>query len=372
MTGCAIVTDMGLVRDVLIAVDCNTRGFARAGYESLTMAGSPFQAALTLLLTLYVAITGYRLFFATGGISLSDGPGIVLKIGAILTLVTNWSVFQTLVFDMAAHAPVDIARAVTLPLRDGNALAADPLAGLQFAYDQLSAAAAAFAKAPKIAPGGESAAQTLAMASNILFVASAGLIAVLTVAIGVLTAIGPLFVALFLFAQTRGFFAGWIRALAAAAFGLFGAWTLIVLTLHALAPWLSALSERNETGLPDAQIGITTSVIVFIFAASQAGILLAGFMIARGFRLNFGRSSGPHPARDAAHAPPPVTLVSRPARLAEQLQLREEAYPYLSRTGAVAGGAGLRRLEIPLAAARPLGDFARRPAVTRHDRRREE
>ena len=135
---CAPVTDMGLVRDVLTAVDCNTRGFARLGYDSLTLTGSPFQTALTLLLTVYVAVTGYRLFFATGGVHLSDGPGIILKIGAILTLVTSWSVFQTLVFDMASRAPVEIARAITVPLRTGGALAADPLAGLQAAYDQLS------------------------------------------------------------------------------------------------------------------------------------------------------------------------------------------------------------------------------------------
>ena len=362
MSGCALVTELGLVRDVLTAVDCNTRGFAQGAYASLTLAGSPFQTALTLLLTVYVVVLGYRLFFARGGVTLSDGPGIVLKIGVLLTLLTSWSVFQTLVFDMASRAPVEIARAITLPLRAGDGFAADPIAGLQAGYDQLSAAATAFAKP---ATANATAARTLALASNILFVASAGLVAVLTVAIGVLTAIGPIFIALFLFPQTRGFFTGWVRALSAAAFGLLSAWTLTVLTLHALGPWLLALSERN-----DAETGITASVIVFIFAASQAGLLLAGFAIARGFRLNLERNSPPPKTPEIGTNPLPVQPISRSARLAEQLQPREEVFSF-NRTATLAT-TRTRRSETPMTTPRHLGDLYRRPVMASPVRGRQE
>ncbi len=74
MSGCATITDLGVVRDVLTAVDCNTRGFARLGYESLTASGSPFQTALTVALTIYVAVIGYRLLFGAGA-RMSDGAG---------------------------------------------------------------------------------------------------------------------------------------------------------------------------------------------------------------------------------------------------------------------------------------------------------
>ncbi len=158
------------------------------------------------------------------------------------------------------------------------------------AYDQLSSAAYAFAHPPKTIPetaqqGYATASQALSLAANGLFIASAGLIAVITVAIGLLTAIGPLFIALFLFFETRGFFVGWVRALAASAFGLLSTWTLSILMLHTIAPWLDALSDPGANGLPDAQTGVTTAVIVLVFAASQFGALLAGIVIARGFRL---------------------------------------------------------------------------------------
>ncbi len=136
MSGCSTVTDLGVVRDVLTTVDCNTRDFARLGYESLAAANSPFQAALTVALTIYVAVIGYRLLFGEGA-RLSTGPCIALKIGAVLALVTSWSLFQTLVFDLAERAPVEIAAVISAPMR-GHSLAADPVAGLQASYDQLS------------------------------------------------------------------------------------------------------------------------------------------------------------------------------------------------------------------------------------------
>ena len=61
---------------------------------------------------------------------------------AILAMLTNWSVFQTLVFNTAARAPVEIAGVISAPLRTGDSLAANPIAGLQFAYDKLSSIAA--------------------------------------------------------------------------------------------------------------------------------------------------------------------------------------------------------------------------------------
>src|ERR1051326_5816157 len=243
MSVCATASDMGAIRAVLATVDCNTRAFARLGYASLTSAHSPFQLALTALLTIYIMVLGYRLMFG-GDLRLSDSPGIALKIGAILALVTNWSVFQTLVFDVASRAPVEIAAVVAAPMQNRSELAQNPIDGLQSAYDQLISTANAFAKSTTAAgqPSMQStltaaapdpnadrtadAGEMLQTAANVIFIASTGLIAMATLAIGVLTAIGPLFVALFLFLETRGLFAGWLRAMGAAAFALLSTWTL--------------------------------------------------------------------------------------------------------------------------------------------------
>jgi type IV secretion system protein VirB6 len=375
MSGCATVTDLGVVRDVLTAVDCNTKSFARLGYESLTASGSPFQTALTILLTIYVAVIGYRLLFGNGA-RLSDGPGIALKIGAVLALVSSWSLFQTLVFDMAERAPMEIAALISAPMR-GPALAADPVGGLQAAYDQLSATATAFAHPPKSIPDSAqasyaAASQALTLSANALFIASAGLIAVITIAIGLLTATGPLFIALFLFFETRGFFVGWVRALGACAFGLLSAWSLTVLMLHAVQPWLDALSDVGANGLADAHTGITAAIIVLVFCASQFGLLLAGIVIARGFRLPTARRTATSQAAAPQAASMPLDMISRPARLAEQLGRHDTSSVTADRAAATAANLVHAGRSTSVAAAAPsgrIGDLYRRPAVSREARR---
>ena len=370
MNACSQVTELGVMRDVLWAVECNTRQFARLGYESLTATGSSFQTALTLLLTLYVALIGYRLLFARGGTQLSDAPAIALKIGAVLALVASWSLFQTLVFDLAERAPSEIAATISAPLRGDDSLTADPLVGLQIVYDRLTETAAKFAKpnrqlSDSVQAGLATASRALSFSASALFISTIGQISVITVMIGILTATGPLFIALFLLLETRGFFVGWVRALAACAFGLLSAWVLTVLMLSVLHPWLKELANP----LLKPQTGLTTSIIVLVFSAAQFGLLVAGIMVARGFRLG-GRSSLPLPAADSAEKPkaPIPELVSRPARLAAQLQQQSDRNAWIGRVPVFAANPSRREAVAAGATTTKLGDLYRRPAVRRPGR----
>ena len=365
---CQIAADAGVIRGVLASVDCNTRDFAQLGYEAVTASPS-FQTALTALLTIYVATIGYRLLFAAGGARLSDAPGMALKIGAILALVTSWSVFQTLVFDVASRAPIEIGALIAASPQATSFLAADPVGGLQVAYDELSNAAIAFGQA-----GGPdataytsreaAAARALSAASGALFMSSAGLISIATVTIGVLTAVGPVFVALFLFLQTRGLFVGWVRALAAAAFASLSAWVLIVLMLAVLEPWLVALAQQRQENILNVSTAVTSASIVFVFAASQMALVAAGAVVMLGFKLNFGRAPAAapqaHSPRTAAEAAAPL---SRPAWLAERLQ-REVAATSWVRSGATASAARAMRTDPSPGPTVRLGDAGRRPVIT--------
>ena len=327
---CNAGLEAGVIRGVLGVVDCQTREFAQAGYQALTTGSSPFQTALTALLTVYVAVVGYRLLFATDGARLSDAPGIALKIGAVLAMVTSWSVFQTLVFDLAAKAPLEMARLVAGPLqaRD-SALTKDPMAGLQLAYDQLANASAVFGKlagptAKAYTSGEAAAAEALATASSTLFVSTAGTISVATIALGVLTAIGPIFVTLFLFRQTRGLFVGWVRAMIAAALTPMAAWIMTVMLLSALEPSLVAMAQQRQDNLLDIQTALTAAAIVFVFAAGQGALMIAGLVIALGFKLDLSPRSRSEAVPGSAQSPASqsaLELSSRNQRLAQSLQV---------------------------------------------------
>ena len=374
MTACQAIAGAGAVRSILGAVDCNTQGFAQRGYEALTGAASPFQAALTILLTLYVAAIGYRMLFAPDGARLSDAPRMALKIGAIIALVTSWSLFQTLVFDVAAKAPIEIARLISPPGDDGLGRGADPVGRLQVAYDQLSIEAQRFDKAAGPATAANAgqaaaAARTLAAASGAVLMANAGLIAVGKIAVAVLTAVGPIFVALFLFSQTRGLFVGWARALIAAALISVTAWVLAILMVNVLDPWLAALARQRLDKVLDPETAVTAASIVLVFAAGQVALALSAGTVALGLRLPGARPAAAttNGRLDAASEPLPAELISRPAQLAEQLRRLGAEPARASRTAAALAepsraGRG-PRAEGPDHQAPHIGELYRRPAI---------
>ena len=373
---CTTALDAGVIKGVLSAVDCRTRDFAELGYQSLT--GAPlFQTALTLVLTIYVAVLGYRLLFATEGARLSEAPGVALRVGVVLMLVLSWSSFQTLVFDVAAKAPLEIAGLAAAPLQaQGSHLAANPVDGLQTAYDQLNAGAAAFGKvAPAVAKSftsGEAAAgQALSDAAGALFATTAGLVSVAAIALGVLTAIGPVFVTLFLFRQTRGLFEGWVRAMIAVALAPMGAWILIVLLLTVLEPWLQALAQQRAEGVLDVQGAMTVAAIVFVFCAAQLALVTGACIIAMGFRW---RARAPTPAAAVAApmaqepSPGAIETLSRAQRLAVAVRQMDQASAGLeirrtSQLRQAAAGVGAAPAQGAGPAPRRLSDDYRRPEV---------
>lgn len=375
---CATLVDDGLIRGVLATVDCQTRVYAQGGYEALTTGSPVFQAALTALLTIYVALIGYRMLFAQGSVRLSDAPGIALKVGLILALVTSWSTFQALVFDVADRAPVEIASLVAAPAQDASGgLAASPVDGLEAAYHEFSMTGAAYGKlAGPNAKGYSSpqaaAAEAAAAASGTLFVTSAGVISAATLAIGVLTAIGPIFIVLALIPATRGLFIGWVRALAAAALVPLVAWVLIVLMLSVLEPWVAELTEQRTGQRLDPQTAMSASALVFVFAFGQAALVVGACVMAMSFRLPSRRADngrGVEPARAAPAAAVAVTaLPSRAERLALDLQRDQAQASERSRTAtaaaAAAAAASGRQVSVTVDETRRLGDAYRRPAFT--------
>lgn len=375
---CAAMVDDGVIRGVLATVECQTRVYAQSGYEALTSGSPLFQAALTAILTIYVALIGYRMLFAQGAARLSDAPGIALKIGLVLALVTSWSAFQTLVFDVADRAPAEIAAIVSAPMAEESSLAERPIDGLQAAYDEFSVTAAAYGKlAGPNAKGYSSpqaaAAEATAGASGLLFLSSAGVISAATLAIGVLTAVGPLFIVLALFPVTRGLFVGWVRAMAASAVTPLVAWLLIVLMLSVIEPWVDTLTTQRVAQRLDAQTAMSASALVFVFAAGQAALVIGAWIMALSFKLptlgraQESRAAGAATASAAAQAAT-LAMPSRAERLALDLQRDQAQAAERSRVAAMAAAAGRpaggARINVTVDEARHLGDSYRRNTLT--------
>lgn len=373
---CPTYLDAGFVEGVMATVDCQGRSYAQGGYEALTQGSSLFGVALTALLTLYVALMGWRLLLAPDGARLSEAPGAALRIGAILALVASWSTFQTLVFDLADKAPVQIAAAVSAPWTSGGTqgAASRPLAQIDAAYTELRRTAAAFGRAaPPGAKGWMSAdaasGESLALAANALLVMSVGVIGGAKLAIAVLSAIGPVFIALALLQVTRGVFAGWLRSLAGAALTLLVGWSLIIVLLVVLSPWLSALADQREALALDTRTASSVSALVLVFAVGQGLLILAAWVAALGLRLPPAVAPPVRGVSPATAGPEPAAaaVASRADRLAQALTRDEARFESRSRivvrptsgtSPAASGppGPGLRR---------SIGDSYRRPVAGR-------
>ncbi len=319
--------DLGVIGSVLTAVDCNVRNFSQAGYSALTSQQSFFPTAVTALLTIYVAVLGLRLMFGLGSARLADSPLIALKIGVILALSLNWTAFQTLVFDLATKAPLQVARTISAPTAQTGVLAGDPVRGLQVAYDQLTLAAGAFGRQagpnPQVLRGGEAAAADgLWKASAVLFMSTAGALSIAIIAVGVLLTVGPVFIALALFEATRGLFVGWMRALVSAALAPMVCWMTTTVMLVVLEPWLIRLARSRVEGMLDLDAATATIALVFVFAAAQAAVVGGAAVIGAGFDLSFRtrREDAPaQPSPATVSAGTEMLVLSRVERLAFQL-----------------------------------------------------
>ncbi len=287
-TCAALAEHSGTIRGAMDAVECHSRTYAQAGYEALGGAGSPFQSWLNILLVIYVAALGYRLMMGHDSRSFNLTT-IGLTIGAVVALVGNWTLFQTLVFDLVTKAPLEVAAIITHPATNNSAFAGDPRASIQVVYDQLSLAATDFARAsgpntPIYAGGKSGAAQALWQSSQSLFYATAGVFSLSVITAAVLTAVGPILITLSLFDLTRGLFAGWVRGLLSALLVSLLCWLSAALMLSILEPGLVTLARQRLAGDLQVDTALSISALVMLFSVVQVGVAAIGVMMAMAFK----------------------------------------------------------------------------------------
>ncbi|HET8613335.1 MAG TPA: type IV secretion system protein, partial [Sphingomonas sp.] len=198
--------------------------------------------------------------------------------------------------------------------------------------------------------------------ATLLFLSTVGVLAMAKVATAMLTAIGPIFIALLLFEGTRGLFVGWVRALIAVALVPLLSGATTVVALLTLRPALEALSAAGAS----AEAASRVVAIVQIFAGAQALLLVGCALLAAGFRLP--RLRRERTASASPRAPvmvhPSVASPSRAARLAEWVAQPRNARPLLVETGAtmIAAHHLVRGSAEPIPRALRLGEANRRPA----------
>ncbi len=283
--------EMGLVEGLLGSVECNVLNMAEAGYGAIARPGSSFSVALTIMLTLYIGLLGFRLMIGRAPLRIDDLTMTVLKIGAVLALATSWPTYQQLVFDTLFRGPEQLGAGMLDAVQSPQAmLGGNPLEALQRAYDEMQATANFLSQRSlgQISPfqgGNGFGAFAMNLSSLCLLMTTVGIILAAKIVLGLLLALGPVFVAFLLFDATRGLFEGWLRASLAFALAPMMAILCLVGQLMLLEPHLIRLAEARELGVVDLAPTSAVLLLSLIFAGVAIALSLAVGVIATGFRL---------------------------------------------------------------------------------------
>jgi type IV secretion system protein VirB6 len=304
--------DDPLVQSLLGAVDCNVQSLVHTGYLAIFQPGGAVGGLLTALLTIYVAFLGYRLLLGQSQLRVSDFALSAVKLGVVIALATQWDTYQTVVYNLLFRGPQQLATLIAGAVDPNSTLMhGDVFTGLQTAFDDLSGFGAGYAShaPPSASPllgGAGFGALLMTSSASLLLLSTLGVLLVAKIVLGLLLAVGPLFIALLLFESTRGVFEGWLRASFAFAFAPLAVTVLLGIALTMLEPSLTQMDELQKQHIYTLAPAYSVMILILVFA----GVL--------GFRLPKAlRADGAVIATSSAQsAEPAVMNRSRAARVA--------------------------------------------------------
>ena len=313
---CQARPDAGFVSGVLDYVDCQAQAIGAGGFQSLAAPGSPLSLVLSGLLTLFVALFGYRMLLGdTPGVR--DGVLSVVKIGIVLALAFSWPAYRTLIYDVALKGPAELAAAVGrpagLPGSGGGLVARLDNADNAFVTLGLLGTGAgppmrtADPQAGASASPAPSTFDPLALGgARIVFLTGAlGALAGMRLIAGLMLALGPFFIAFLLFDGTRGLFEGWIRVLAGSALGALGTSVVLGVELALIEPWLVELIASRNAGYSIPGAPVELLVVNLVFSLAILAVLIAAWRLTVGFGL-------------------PAAWRAAPARLIEAMRTQDQ------------------------------------------------
>jgi len=297
----------------LRGVDCIASDMAQAAFGRLFGSQGALVPALTIILTLYVALFAFALITGRTRIGIRALTPRIVTLGMVLTFATSWIAYQSVVWNLVGGAPDQIAAILTGAQGSATQQFGDKIDIVFAAIQQASGDGVQAAQQQAQQGGGGAPVAEITtfspkgmmwMGATLLLLGTVGVLVTAKIALAVLMAVGPIFVVLALFPATRGLFAGWLRGMVMLAIAPLFAVLGGTLMLEMAVPVINALSP-----VP-GQIDARAAMAFFLVGAVHVALMVlvmktAGTMVA-GWRV-FGM--GEQSSRDShAEAAPTATL----------------------------------------------------------------
>lgn len=281
MSGCAPFSADGPlgIADALSKVDCLATDATSLSFGRLFGDNGAFRTALTMMLTLYVALLAFNLLTGRSTLRLSTLTPRMMTMGLVITFVTSWIAYQSVIWNLAVGAPDQIASVLVGTKDSATAVFAQRL---DVFFNAISEAAAEIPTPPRGAVVAVptavlvSPANVLSLAALILLLGTVGVLVACRLALAALLILGPVFIVLALFQGTRGLFEGWLKSVAM--FALVPLLTVLIGSgaLLALDPMIADLGGGGEITLRTAVTILVAAIIylaLMILAFKTAGTL---------------------------------------------------------------------------------------------------
>jgi type IV secretion system protein VirB6 len=283
---------VGFLSGALNFIDCQTQTIGEIGYQALAQPGSAVSLALTALLTIFIAVFGFKLLLAR---TPDFGEVIIaaIKVGIVMMLATSWAGYRVTVYDLVLKAPAELAATVggasSLPGTTGGLT--QRLQGVDDAIlvliDSGSVRLDPSAIRQPDVPGAPPLTRapiaddlSLGLGRVIYLSTVIGALGLVRLAAGLLLALAPVFAGFLLFEITRSLFAGWMRMLAALLLAAFAVSMILAVELAALEPWLAQVLSQRAALLITPAAPIELLVIGLAFAVMAFGVVAISLRLA--------------------------------------------------------------------------------------------
>ena len=275
------------VADALSKVDCLATDATSVSFGRLFGAHGNFQTALTIILTLYIALLAFNLLTGRSALRVSVLTPRMMTLGMVLTFATSWIAYQSVVWNLATGAPDEIASVLVGSKGSATLLFAQQLDGLFSAITDAVTNTNPAAVATQA--GLASPTNILSLGRLNLLLGTVGVLVVCRLALAALLILGPVFIVLALFDGTRGLFEGWLKSVAM--FALVPLLTVVMGSgaLVAIGPMIAGIDQSG------GEIPLRTAVSILFASIIYLALMLVVFKVAgtltKSWRL--GRSAAP-------------------------------------------------------------------------------
>ncbi len=244
--------------DQLIAnVDSIVLGFVQGSFGSLT---TTVEILWHLMFVVFIAFYGYKVLIS-GNFSASDLIIHCVKIIVLLVLATEWDTFSLFIYNMVTQLPSDIAGQIIQAASDtlGSRSQADSQVtaneALSTFFDRGMAVSNAVLEGASWSSVGQYLYAFAIWFGTIGLTGYATMLIILAkLAVALLLAVGPIFILLLIFTNTKNLFEGWLRTLLN--------YAIIPIFVYALLALILALAEaplkymEDHTGVYDQLITV--------------------------------------------------------------------------------------------------------------------